>query len=138
MSAAAPKPPKRSLFSLIGDLPHLLVDQVRNEIELLKKELTDKIKHAGIGIGLLVGAGAFAFFFALVLTAAGILGLATVLPAWAAALIVAGALLLITVILALAGIAQLRSSTPATPEKTITSIKQDVRTIQGIGKRDTP
>jgi predicted phage tail protein len=138
MSAVPPKAPKRSLFSLIGDLPHLLVDQVRNEIELLKKELTDKIKHAGIGIGLLVGAGAFAFFFALVLTAAGILGLATVLPAWAAALIVAGVLLLITVILALVGIAQLRSSTPATPEKTITSIKQDVRTIQGTGKRDTP
>lgn len=138
MSAVPPKAPKRSLFSLIGDLPHLLVDQVRNEIELLKKELTDKIKHAGIGIGLLVGAGAFAFFFALVLTAAGILGLATVLPAWAAALIVAGVLLLITVLLALVGIAQLRSSTPPTPEKTITSIKQDVRTIQGTGKRDTP
>lgn len=138
MSATPPKAPKRSLFSLIGDLPHLLVDQVRNEIELLKKELTDKIKHAGIGIGLLVGAGAFAFFFAMVLTAAGILGLATVLPAWAAALIVAGALLLITVLLALVGIAQLRSSTPASPEKTITSIKQDVRTIQGIGKRETP
>lgn len=138
MSAVPPKPPKRSLFSLIGDLPRLLVDQVRNEIELLKKELTDKIKHAGIGIGLLVGAGAFAFFFALVLTAAGILGLATVLPAWAAALIVAGVLLLITVLLALVGIAQLRRSTPATPEKTITSIKQDVRTIQGTGKRDTP
>jgi ABC-type transport system involved in cytochrome bd biosynthesis fused ATPase/permease subunit len=72
-----------------------------------------------------------------VLTVAGILGLAVVLPAWAAALIVAGALLLITVLLALIGIAQLRSSTPATPEQTLTSIKKDVRVIQGIGKRET-
>lgn len=138
MSATPPKPPKRSLFGLIGDLPHLLVDQVRNEIELLKKEITEKIKHAGIGIGLLVAAGTFAFFFAGVLTAAGILGLATVLPAWAAALIVAGILLLITAVLALVGVAQLRSSTPPTPEKTITSIKKDVQIIQGIGKRETP
>jgi predicted phage tail protein len=136
MSAVPPRS-KRSLFALIGDLPHLLVDQVRNEIELLKKEILEKIKHAGIGIGLLVGAGAFAFFFAGVLTAAGILGLAVVLPAWAAALIVAGALLLITVILALVGIAQLRSSTPATPEQTITNIKKDVQVIKGIGKRET-
>lgn len=127
--------PKRSLFKLIGDLPGLLVDLLRSEIENLKIEVTDKIKHAGVGVGLLVGAGAFLFFALGVFTAAAILGLATVLPAWAAALIVGGALLLITAILVLIGIAQLKRGVPPTPEHTIESIKKDVRVIQGTGKR---
>ena len=129
--------PKRSLFKLVGDLPGLLVDLLRSELENLKIEITGKIKHAGVGAGLLVGAGAFLFFALAVFTAAAILGLATVLPAWAAALIVGGVLLLITVILVLIGIAQLKRGVPPTPEHTIESIKKDVRVIQGTGKRVT-
>ena len=46
--------PRRSLFALIGDIPRLLMDLVRSEIEGLQKELLDKVKHAGVGIGLIV------------------------------------------------------------------------------------
>ena len=133
MSTPTRDAPKRSLFRLIGDLPGLLSDLVRHEIEQLKSEITGKLKSAGVGIGLLVGAGAFLFFAMLVLTAAGILGLATVLPAWAAALIVGGALLVITAILALIGFAQLKRGVPPAPTETIESIKKDVRVIKGIG-----
>ena len=66
---------KRSLFSLIGDIPRLITDLVRSEIEGLQKELVEKVKHAGVGIGLLVGAGAVLFFAIGVFTAAGILAL---------------------------------------------------------------
>jgi hypothetical protein len=127
--------PKRSLFRLIGDIPTLLMDLVRGEIESLKQELLGKLKHAGVGIGLLAGAATFAFFALLVLIAAAVLGLATVLPAWASALIIGGGVLLLAVILALAGIASLKKGVPPAPTETIKSIKKDVRAIKGIGKR---
>ncbi|CAN5413336.1 hypothetical protein BH10ACT7_BH10ACT7_08580 [soil metagenome] len=133
MSSPSRDAPKRSLFRLIGDLPGLLSDLVRQEIEQLKQELTDKIKHAGVGVGLLVGAAAFLFFALAVFTAAAILGIATVLPPWAAALIVGGALLVITAILVLIGVAQLKRGATA-PTETINSVKKDVRVITGVAK----
>jgi uncharacterized membrane protein YqjE len=126
--------PKRSLFKLLGDLPGQLVDLLRAEIDHLKAEIAEKLKHAGIGIGLLAGAAAFAFFALGVLTATVILALALVLPAWAAALIVGVVLLIITGILAAVGVANLRKGVPPAPTETIESIKTDVRIIKGMGK----
>lgn len=128
-----PPRPKRSLFSLIGDLPGLLMDLVRGEIEHLKQELIQKAAQAGIGIGLLVGAATFLFFALGVFITAAVLGLAVVLPAWAAALIVGGALLLIAVVLVLIGVASLKKGARG-PEESIDSIKRDVRVIKGIGR----
>lgn len=128
---------RRGLFKLIADIPTLLMDLVRGEIESFKQELIGKLKLAGVGIGLLVGAATFLFFALLVLLAAAVLGLATVLPAWAAALIVGGAILVIAVILALVGISSLKKGVPPAPTETIKSIKKDVRVIKGTGKRVT-
>ena len=125
---------KRSLFGLIGDLPGLLMDLVRSEIEQLKQELISKAKHAGVGIGLLAVAGAFLFFALAVFIAAAVLGLATVLPAWAAALIVGGVILLLGALLIAIGVNQLKRGEP-TPTKTIESVQKDVNAIKGIGKR---
>jgi len=127
--------PRRGLFKLIADIPTLLMDLVRGEIESFKQEIIGKLKLAGIGIGLLVGAAIFAFFALLVLIAAAVLGLATVLPAWASALIIGGGILLIAVILALVGISSLKKGVPPAPTNTIDSVKKDVRAIKGIGKR---
>lgn len=131
------EPRKRSLFTLIADIPGLITQLVRDEIEQLKQELLGKLRHAGIGVGLLAGAAAFLFFALGVFVAAAILGLATVLPAWAAALIVGGALLVIAIILVLIGIANLKKGAPA-PTQTISSVKKDVNAIKGIGSRTSP
>lgn len=128
-----PPRPKRSLFSLIGDLPGLLMDLVRGEIEQLKRELIGKVAQAGIGIGLLAGAATFLFFALAVFIAAAVLGLAQVLPAWAAALIIGGALVVIAAILALIGVASIKSGATG-PTDSIDSIKKDVRVIKGIGR----
>ncbi len=127
--------PKRSLFSLIANLPTLLIDQVKNELELLKQEITAKLKHAGIGVGLLAGAATVLFFALGVFIAAAVLGLATVLPPWAAALIVGGVLLIVTAVLVVVGMAHLKSGVPA-PTQTISSVRKDVDTVRGVGKKD--
>jgi len=64
------------------------------------------------------------------------MGIATALPGWLAALIVGGALLVITVVLVLVGVNQLKRGTPPVPTETIESVKKDVNAIKGIGKRD--
>ena len=127
---------RKSLFSLIADLPRLVIGQVKNEIEQLKAELIAKIKHAGIGVGLFAAAGFMAFFLLAVLIAAAVLGLATALPGWLAALIVAGILLVIVVILLLAGLRQVKQGVPPAPTETIKSVKKDVNVIKGLGKKE--
>jgi hypothetical protein len=71
-----------------------------------------------------------------VLLAAAVLGIATALPAWLAALIVGGALLIIMIALVLIGVMLLKRGAPPVPEETIASVKKDVNAIKGIGKRD--
>jgi hypothetical protein len=127
---------KRSVFRLIGDLPGLLMELIRGELDSLKQEIAGKLKAAGIGIGLLAGAAFFAFFLICVLITAAILGIAEALPAWLAALIVAAALLIITAVLALLGINKLKAGVPPAPTETVKSIKKDVNAIKGTGKRD--
>lgn len=128
------KAEKRSLITLITSLPSLVVELVKSEVEQLKAELLRKLKHAGIGVGFLTAAAVFAFFAAGVLTAAAILGLAVVLPAWLAALIVAALLLIIVAVFAILGVNQLKKSGTA-PTETIESVRRDVRAIKGTTKR---
>ena len=127
---------RRGFFALIANIPGLIRELIEAEIESLKAEIVGKLKAAGIGAGFLVTAGAFALFAVLVLTAAGVLTLALVMPAWAAALIVGVVLLLLAGIAAAIGIAQLKHGVPPTPTETIESVKEDVRVVRGIRKRD--
>src|SRR6187402_1787866 len=113
---------KKSLFALIADIPHLLTNLIKDELEQLKQEMIGKLKHAGIGIGLFAGAGIFAFFMIGVFLAAAVLGFATFLPGWLAALIVAGILLVIVVILVLVGLSQVKKGVPPAPTETIKSV----------------
>jgi len=133
-----PSTPKRSLLSLLADVPMLFGNLIREEIAQLKAEVVGKIKHAGIGIGLLAGAAVFALFALGVLVAAAVLGIAEALPGWLAALIVAAALLVITGIRVGIGVAQLKRGVPPTPTRTIRSVKRDVDAVRGIRKRDKP
>jgi hypothetical protein len=125
---------RRSLVSLFAELPTLVIQLLKDEIENLKRELTAKLAKLGIGIGLFVAAALFAFFALATLIAAAVLGIATVLPAWLAALIVAGGLLLLTAILVLIGVTSLKKGLPPVPEDAISSIKKDINTVKGLGQ----
>ena len=127
---------RKSIFRLIGDLPGLLGELIRGEIESIKKEIISKLISVGVGVGLLVVAIGFLFFMLASLVAAAILGIATALPAWLAALIVAGGLLILGAIIGLIGVGQLKRGVPPAPTESIESIKKDVNVIKGTGKRD--
>ena len=124
--------PKRSLFQLIGDLPTLVTDLVRGEIEQLKAEMIGKLKALGIGGGLIAGAAVILLFMVGVLLTAAILALSLVMPAWLAALLVALLLLIVAAIIGFIGYKKLMRGVPPVPEGTIASVKKDIETIKGM------
>jgi hypothetical protein len=128
------KKARRSLVSLLADLPTLIIQLLKDELENFKRELTAKLAKLGIGVGLFVAAALLAFFAFGTMIAAAVLGIATALPAWLAALIVGVALLLIAGILVLVGMKSLKKGLPPVPEETIQSLKKDVNTVKGLGQ----
>jgi uncharacterized membrane protein YqjE len=126
--------PKRSLLTLLTDLPGLVSDLIAAEIEQLKAELARKFAALGIGAGLLAGAAVVLLFMVGVLLTAAILALALVMPGWLAALIVAVVLLLIAAVLGLIGYRKLKAAMPPVPTDTINSLKKDLNVVRGVGK----
>lgn len=116
----------RSLAELSRDLTRQTTTLVRQEIELAKVELAQKGKQAGIGAGMFGGAGALGFYAFGALTAAAILGLAELVPGWAAALIVAALYGLGAGALALMGKGRVQQASPPVPEETVETLKEDV------------
>jgi len=134
-SATPPSPPKRSLISLITDIPALIQELFHREVELLKAELIAKLKALGVGAGLLAGAVVVLLFMIGVLLTSAVLALSLVMPGWLAALIVAAFLLIVAGILALIGYRILKRGIPPVPTESIDSLQKDYRAIRGIGKR---
>jgi hypothetical protein len=128
----------RSLFGLVGDVPKLVKELVKGELNLLKAEMLTKAKIFGLAAGLLVGALVIVLYAIGVLLTAAVMGLATVMPAWLAALVIAVAMLLGAAILGLLGWRRLKTGLPITPKRTIDSVKNDVNAVKGLGKKPTP
>lgn len=124
---------KRGLFRLIADVPALIVQLFRDELESLKAEIVAKAKGVAVGAGLIAVAATFVILAVVMLLIAAVFALALVLPTWAAALIVAGALLVIAAVFIAVGVAQFKRGDLG---KTAKSVRRDVDTIKGIGKRD--
>ena len=127
---------KKPIGELLGSLPGLVRNLLQAEIDRFKAELAAKVKHAGIGIGLFVGAVAVLFFALCTLIVAAILGLAVVLPGWAAALIVCGVLVIVAGILVALGIASFKKINGVAPKETLFSVTSDIDAVRGMGKYD--
>lgn len=115
---------------LIGQLTEQVSHLVRDEVALAKVELTEKGKKAGLGLGMFSGAGLLAFFGFGALVTTAILALAMVVSAWLAALIVGVVLFLVAGALALVGKKEFTQVTPALPQATVDSVKQDVNAVK--------
>src|SRR4051812_32789043 len=114
----------RSTSDLVHQLSDAATRLVRSEVELAKAELAEKGKQAGIGAGMFGGAGLFGFFAFAALPTAAIAALATAVPTWAAALIVAAVYLAIAGIAALLGKGRVQKAGPPVPEETIETVKE--------------
>src|SRR4029079_7067159 len=104
------------------------------EIELAKVELSEKGKTAATGAGMFGGAGLFGVFAFGALTACIIAALATFLPTWVAALIVAAVYGAIAAVLALRGKSKVKQASPPVPEQAGGSTKQAVEWVKTRAK----
>ena len=110
------------LRSLVADVTLI----ARREMELASIELKTKASELS-GAAALLGAGAVVGFLALgTLVAAAVLGLAIVVPAWAAASIVGVVLLAGAAMLGFAGRTRLRAAGPLAPTQTMDMVQEDI------------
>ncbi|WP_430868198.1 phage holin family protein [Demequina aurantiaca] len=102
------------------------ISTVKTEIEIAKIEFGYKAKELGKGVGMLVAASVFSFFLVLLLLTSAVAGLAEGMPVWAAALIVAGGILVIVLILGLWGAHKIKRNKDIKPERAINNIKNSM------------
>ena len=121
----------RSIADVLGDIVDNLQGIIRAEVRLAKAELREETTRAKRGLLLLVVAGligslALAFFLL-----AAVYGLAMVIPAWAAALVVAASAAIIAGVTVSVGLKSFRDlglpKTTATIQETVQWAKTRVR-----------
>src|ERR1700743_1166100 len=117
--SAQPLSGDRSLAQLVEDATTQIRTLVHDELQLATLELKTKGKRLGVGAGAFGGAGLIAAYARLALMAGINLLRATVWAAWVAAVVVAGAGLVVAGILALAGRSQLKRAVPPIPQQAV-------------------
>ena len=100
--------------------------QLNDEIALAKIELKRKGIQVGVAAAVLAVALVFIAFLVVGLIVAAIMGLATIMPAWLAALLVCAVFLVIALIVGLVGVAKFKKAMPLVPAETIRGIKYDL------------
>lgn len=116
----------KSLGELFSDLSGDLSSLMRKEVQLAKTEMSENISRTVKNAILLVVAAVFVVFALFALIVAAIYGLSTVVAPWLAALIVAGALLVIAGALAMIGLNALKKASLA-PKETVRTLQEDVQ-----------
>jgi uncharacterized membrane protein YqjE len=100
--------------------------QLNDEIALAKIEFKRKGVEVGTAAAVLAVALVFAGFLVVGLIVAAIMGLATIMPAWLAALLVCGVFLVIALIAGLLGVGKFKKAMPLVPEQTLRGFKYDL------------
>jgi lipopolysaccharide export LptBFGC system permease protein LptF len=125
---------ERPTAELLKELADQTTTLVRKEIALAKVEVSAKGRQAATGAGMFGGAGLFGVFAFGALTACVILGLATVVAPWLAALIVAVVYAAVAGVLALRGRTRVQRATPPVPEQAVESTKEDLAWVKTRAK----
>ncbi|MBD3945905.1 phage holin family protein [Nocardioides ganghwensis] len=124
-------PESQTLGALIHQLSQQIPELIRSEMRLAQAEVAQKGKRAGVGLGMFSVAGLLAFFALAALVTTAILGLANVVDAWLAALIVAIVLLAAAAVAGLVGKNKVAEAAPAAPDRAIQGLKEDIATVKG-------
>jgi hypothetical protein len=121
----------RSLGELIAELTQELGRLIRNEVELARIDLGNRLGQVGRNAGLVAAGGSLALGGFLVLLAAAVLGLAALgLDPWIAALVVGIGALGVGYVILSAGMSRMRQTT-IVPVRSIESIKEDAKWVTG-------
>ncbi|GHD07759.1 phage holin family protein [Zhihengliuella salsuginis] len=115
-----------SPISVIKDLGRLVPKQINDEIQLALRQLKAKGINVGVAAGLAVAALFFLSAMGIALLVAGIMGLAEVMPAWLAALVVAAFFLLLILILVAIAVPKAKKAMPLMPEDALRGVKHDL------------
>ncbi len=125
---------EKSTAELVHDLTEQFSHLARTEVRLAVREVRDKAKHAGVGVASIGIAGVLAGYGTAIVLAGVVLLLALALPAWVAAMIVGGAVLLVAGVAALVARGQFAKSAPM-PSGAVESAKEDVATVKEAARR---
>ncbi|HWF98065.1 MAG TPA: phage holin family protein [Steroidobacteraceae bacterium] len=114
----------QSAFGLLRRLTDELSTLLRQELALATAEISRSVRAMLAGTASLAVGGAVLFTGLLAMLAAAVLGLATVLQPWLAALVIGAAVAIIGVVLVMIGV---RSLDPTTlkPSRTAESLRRD-------------
>lgn len=127
MMHTTPEPP--SLGTLFTELARDTGTLVRKEVELATVEMTAKARTAGRQAGLVAAGAAVALLGALALMAALILGLGTLVPMWASALLVGLVVTGVGGALVAGGLRAFKAIDPV-PRQTIQTLEEDKQWIK--------
>jgi len=119
-----PQRDERSIGELFAELARETSTLVRQEVQLAKTEMTQKVTSAGKDAGLIGAGGALAYAGLLAVLAAVIIGLGEFIPLWISALIVGLVVIGIGYMLVQQGLTALKRIDP-TPRQTIETLKED-------------
>lgn len=124
---------QRSVVDLIGQLTGDLAELVKKESELIRAELSEKVKFAGRAVADIAAGGLLLVAALLVLLQALVLALSKVMdPIWASLLVgvvVAG----VGYVLIRAGM-KLLSAEALKPDRSARQLKKNVELVKGAGK----
>ncbi|HET6386360.1 MAG TPA: phage holin family protein [Armatimonadota bacterium] len=117
---------EKSLGELFSDLAKETSTLVRQEVNLARAEMTDKLARMAKGAGLIAAGGVLAFAGLLAIVAVLIIALAIAIPWWASALIVGFMLIGAGGFLGMTGMVSLKQLDMA-PRQTIETLKDDAQ-----------
>jgi len=116
----------RSIPGILSDLIGQFTTLLRQETELARTEMSEKISSALMGVAMAAGAAVLLLPALVILLMAGVYGLSEGLewPMWMSSMIVGGAALIIGLIIVAIGASRLKPSA-LKPEKTIKQLQED-------------
>lgn len=117
----------KSIPELLGDLVRETQDLIREEFELAKAEMSERMTSLGLGVGMWAGAGVAALLALWAFSFAAILALDRALDAWLAAAIVGAFWVIVAAILFAVGRNRVKAGTPPVPQQTVETLKEDVQ-----------
>lgn len=123
----------RSIADVLQDIIANVQTIIRSEVRLAKTEITEEATKASRAAGMLAGGAVAALFTVWLLLLTILLVLATVIPMWSAALLLLVIMAVITTVLLSAGKKRFKA-VHATPEKTIETVKENVKWVKSQTK----